>query len=274
MPLPENFSEWEHLQDQLRRVHNKEVSRWFKSTEIDSVATPKASMRQACMMKENDTSTMTVLRMFLFYINCGKARDFHPPMYTLPISGNADRVVGHPQIKLFFLEDREDVEPGYDPIAGEIGIRLMSETTETLTMANAKALAVKCKTAFGTGSGFVWRKGKESYSYTEIKRGYRLKILARSESEAKRVIEQVLDLQSHTPNWDYLNKNEAVNAVARYPTNPGNRTILGKTYKKFRKRPIADVRFQHAELHVEGLPKPLILFDHSGRYYRETLEKP
>lgn len=274
MPLPENFSEWEHLQDQIRRVHNKEVSRWFKSTEIDSVATPKASMRQACTMKENDTSTMTVLRMFLFYVNCGKARDFHPPMYTLPAHEAYDRIAGRPQIKLFFQEDREDVEPGYRPVCGEIGFRIVTETTETLTMANAQALARKCKTAFGTGSGFIWRKGRESYSYTDPARGYRFKILSRSETEAKRVVEQVLDIQSHTPDWDNLNKNEAVNAATKYPTIPGNRTILGKSYKKPRKRPVADVRFQHAELHVDGLPKPVILFDNSGRYYRETLEKP
>lgn len=273
MPLPENFSHWEHLQDQLRRIHNREVVDWFRNIPDNDITTPKGSLKRACMMDDKDTASMTIIRMLLFYINCGKARDFHPPLYTLPVQEAYDRIAGRPQIKLFFREDRDDVEPGYDPISGEIGFRLMNETTETLTMANAQTFARKCKTAFGAGSGFIWKKGRYSYSYTDPKKGYRLKVLVRSESEAKRLIEQVLDIQSHTPDWDNLNKNEAVNASTKYPTTPGRRTILGKSYKKPRKRPVADVRFQHSELHVDGLPKPLILFDNSGRFYRETLVK-
>jgi hypothetical protein len=273
MPLPADFSHWEHLQDQLRRIHNKEVRDWFREIPDDDISTPKGSLKRACTMDDRDTAPMTIIRMLVFYINCGKARDFHPPMYTLPIQDNYERVAGRPQIKLFFLEDESDVDPGYERVAGEIGIRLMNETTETLTMANAKSLALKCKTAFGGGAGFIWKKGKYSFSYTDPQKGYRMKIFARSESEAKRVIEQVLDIQSHAPDWDNLNKNEAVNTATKYPTNPGTKIIMGKTYKKPRRRPVADVRFQHAELHVDGMPKPIILFDNSGRYYRETLEK-
>ena len=273
MPLPENYSPWEHLQDQLRRVHNKEVREWFRDIDDNDISTPKSSLKMACLMADFDTAPMTVIRMLLFYINCGKARDFHPPMYTLPIQDAYERVAGRPQIKLFFLEDRQDVDAGYEPVAGEIGFRLMNETTETLSTANARSLALKCKTAFGVGSGFVWRKGKESYSYTDPKKGYRLRILTRSETEAKRVIEQVLDVQSHTPNWDNLNKNEAVNSSTKYPTNPGTHTIMGKSYKKYRRRPVADVRFMHSELHIDGLPRPIILYDNSGRYFKEALEK-
>lgn len=273
MPLPDNYSPWEHLQDQLRRVHNKEVREWFRDIDDNDISTPKSSLKMACLMADFDTAPMTVIRMLLFYINCGRAKDFHPPLYTLPVQEGYERVSGKPQIKLFFLEDRKDVEAGYDPVAGEIGIRLMNETTETLSKANALSLATKCKTAFGAGSGFIWRKGRESYSYTDAHRGYRMKVLARSETEAKRVIEQVMDIQSHTPSWDNLTKNEAVNASSKYPTNPGTQTIQGKVYKKYRKRPVADVRFQHAELHIDGLPRPIILYDHSGKFFKEALQR-
>ncbi len=134
-----------------------------------------------------------------------------------------------------------------------------------MVSAVATTYANKVKTAFAQPS-FVWKKGKELYSYTDWDKGYQLQLLCRNETEARRVVEQVLDIQSHSPNWERLRKNEAVDAASSYPTIPGTQTILGKSRKKPRRRPIADVRFQYALLHVHGLPRAITLVDRSGLF--------
>ena len=35
MPLPDNFSPWEHLQDQIRLIHNREVADYFRDAADD-----------------------------------------------------------------------------------------------------------------------------------------------------------------------------------------------------------------------------------------------
>lgn len=43
MPLPENFSEFEHLQDMLICDHNKVVRKYLKNQDDDDISTPKSS---------------------------------------------------------------------------------------------------------------------------------------------------------------------------------------------------------------------------------------
>lgn len=266
MPLPEGFSEWEHLQDQIRRVHNKQVNDWFRGVDNDDISTPRGSAKHACLIKDNDTSTMVQLRQWFFSVTVGHAQSFHPPLYTIPSLAFQDHAKFKPQISLYFAEDYDDVDAGETRVTGEIGIRLMRETEATLTEADVKSYANKIKSLFATGGGFTWRKGRYMFSYTETEKGYRLQILAASEAEAKRIIEQVLDIQSHTPNWDNLNKSEAINSASKYPTVPPRKTILGKSRKMPRRRPVASVKFQYALLHIYGLPNPIVLVDRSWKY--------
>jgi hypothetical protein len=53
----------------------------------------------------------------------------------------------------------------------------------------------------------------------------------------------------------------------------GNQTILGKTVKKKRWRPTANVRFTHAVALIHGLSKPVVLVDRTGRYL-DVLAEP
>jgi hypothetical protein len=266
MPLPAGFSEWEHLQDQVRIEHNKKARKWFLGVDDDDIATPRASIKHACIIKDDDTATMTLLRLWLFEVTVGHAQNFHPPLYTIPSLAFQDHAKFKPQITLYFAEDYDDVEAGEVKVTGEISIRLIKETDSTLTNADVTSYANKIKTLFATGSGFIWRKGKYMFSYTDTEKGYRLKILATTEAEAKRIIEQVLDIQSHTPDWDNLNKNEAANTSTKYPTVPPRKTILGKSRKMPRRRAVASVKFQYALLHIYGLPNPIVLVDRSWKY--------
>jgi hypothetical protein len=89
-----------------------------------------------------------------------------------------------------------------------------------------------------------------------------LRLLAWNETEAKKVIEQVLDVRNHAPNWaQHL---DGTTKKKTFATVPGTHMILGKTRRKPRERPIATVRFRYAELKLHGLPNDLQLIDMTG----------
>lgn len=274
MALPADFSPWEHLQQVVRLVHNRIVKEEFADLGDDSwdedITIPRGSLRIACTMLDNDTAEMTLIRMHLFYLSLRKAQDMQAPMVGIPLDSFQESRKYKPQIMLYFQEDWQDVDPNYQPVKGIITIRLMNQESTSITNAEVVGWANKIKSSFGTGTGFVWRKGKEMSSYLEKDKGYQLQLLVRDEAEGKKVVEQVLDIQGHSPDWSNFQHKINENPTMAYPTIPGNQTILGKTYKKPRKRPIADVRFQYAALNVHGFPKPIILYDRTG-YYTKTI---
>ena len=274
MSLPPNFSAAEHLQDTIRRVYNEEVREWFAditNTNLD-ITTPRSSLRTACTHQENDTVNMTISRQLLF--------DLVIKQRFLQGQGSGDRDLNYtvlrrtrPRVKLFFLEDLDDVEKGFQPMTGEISFRLMNQTTTTLTEIEARAIGTRIRTLFGAAKGFVWRKGKELFSYTDWDKGYQLQLLARNKTEARRVVEQVLDIQQHTPEWEFFNHIQNEQPTIAFPTVPPTETILSKRRRLPRRRPIADVRFQYAMLNIAGLPNDVCLFDRSGRF-SDPLVKP
>lgn len=274
MALPANYSPFEHLQDVFRMVYNRQVREEFRDLGDENwephITTPRASLRVACTMSDNDNLGMMFMRVWLFYVLLKKASDFHPGIYGIPIPSYQEARRFKPQIQLYFQEDYGDIEPGYAPVTAEISFRLMNETNETMIEAEARLLANKIKTLFASGSGFRWKKGKVQCTYTDKEKGYALRVLAWSKSEGRRVIGQVLDIQNDSPDWKKMNVSENEEATSAYPTIPRNEFIFGKTRRLPRQRPVADVRFQYALLHVHGMPHPIVLVDRS-RIFREQL---
>ena len=90
-----------------------------------------------------------------------------------------------------------------------------------------------------------------------------MQLLCRNKTTAKELINKVLDLQNDTPDWKFLKSNIADDENESFPYNPGNHTILAKSYKKPRRRPMVDVRFQYAAATIWGLNKPIALYDRS-----------
>lgn len=270
MPLPVEFSPAEHLQDLSRRTINQEVREWFSELGDENwdpdITTPRGSLRVACTHQENDTIHITLLRTLLFYMVCKKAADLQTPVYGIPVGTYQELRKFKPQILLYFLEDPADVDEDFAPVTGEISFRIMSETEESLSMSEVNSLANRIRTNFAAGSGFKWRKGKVQASYTDPARGYGLRLFCRDETEARQVIDKVLNCQNHSPDWKYLNISKNEEPVNAYPTLPDRKMLLGKTRRLPRKRPIADVRFQYALLHLWGMPNPVVLVDRSGRF--------
>jgi hypothetical protein len=180
-------------------------------------------------------------------------------VYGMPVSSYQETVVFAPQVQLRFLEKKQDQLDKDKPLLNSsITFRLMGKTNETITPADVDLLAQRVKSKFANPP-FVWNRGKKCYSYYDKKKGYRLKIQAPSEAEAKRVIEQVLDLQGHSPDWEFMNLNQAIQELQKYDETPRSKVILNKPRKQVRRRPIGKVTFYRAELHIHGLDQPVVL---------------
>lgn len=269
MPLPEGFSEWEHLQDQVIRIHNRQVREHFSDiVEDNDLSTPRSSLRHACLMKDEDTNVMTMLRLWLFEVTAGHAKSLQPDIYGLPVTTFQERYTFAPQVQLYFLEPANQTEAGYPQVEGEITFRLTEPQYATVSQTEAHSLANRIKSAMATPP-FVWKKGRIICRYKDLAKGYDFKLYVVSEAEAKRVIEQVLDIRSHTPDWDNLTVNES---RRNFPIVPPTKTVYGKSRRMPRQRPRADVRFRYAALHLHGLPNAITLVDASGTR-RKALER-
>ncbi|MCY7284270.1 MAG: hypothetical protein LH679_12725 [Cyanobacteria bacterium CAN_BIN43] len=175
---------------------------------------------------------------------------------------------GKPKVNLYFMEDStfnklappNNRQEGRRRLDGLISFRLMDEKTSTFSKANATTIATRIKEIFGANGGFVWNKGKTLYSYTDWDLGYQLQILARTETEAKRVVTAVLAIQSHTPIWKYFNIVKNDEEATTYPENPGTQIVMGEVTDNPRQRPLVDVRFRYAYIKLDGRTKPVNLY--------------
>jgi hypothetical protein len=271
MPLPNNFSPAEHLQDILKKTLNREVREWFSDVGDENwqpdVTTPRASLRVACTHQENDTMDITILRMLFFQMLVkGLLSDAdifsNMPFYSMPIEAYQQTVKFLPQVILYFREDYEDVESGYKPIDAQIGFRIPNEVSESYTEAKAQALANKIRSEFAVNNGYRWRKGRVKASYIDKEKGYQLIIAAYSEGEAREIINKVLDLQNDSIDNDCLTFSSLGGTP---PIVPPSKLIYGKSRRLPRTRPVGYVRFQWAELHLWGLQNPVVLVDRSKR---------
>jgi hypothetical protein len=227
------------------------------------LAVPRSSLRWACLLKDNDTCDMMIQRFLLFYFTLRRAQDLQQPFCGIPLDDLQASRKFKPQITLYFKEDQNDVEEDSRPTWGEISFRLMNESSTSITRTELTTLANKIKTEFGAANGYVWKKGRKLYSYIEKDKGYQLQLLCRDEATAKELITKILDIQSHTPDWKFLKSNIADDENESFPYNPGSQTILGKSRRKPRRRPMVDVRFQYATATIWGLNKSMALYDRS-----------
>lgn len=272
MPLPVGFDEWENLQDIVRLEHNKAVKAYFKNQPDDDVSNPKPRLKHSCLMKDDDTSTMTLMRMWLFEITCGHAQSLQRPVYGVPWYEIQSERTFKPQVKLYFLEPYNfDIhsDKKIPQAEGEITFRLMDESSETISRTKAEALARQIKNVFATPP-FTWNKGHFKCTYSDKTRGYELKLFVTNKIEGERMIRAVLDIQNHPFDRDYL---QFIDNDRSYPTNPGTHRVYGRTTQKFVRRRATGVRFSFAQLLVWGKQNPINLVATSGSRLRSVIER-
>lgn len=263
MPLPTNFSEFEHLQNLIRLEHNKVVKAYFKNQADDDISTPKASLKHACLIKDDDTASMTQMRQWLFEVTIGHAQSLQTPIYGIPVQEFQRDSKFRPQIKLYFKESYsfEKHSDGTAQVHGEIGFRIMNKMADTISRADAVEYAKEIKAEFATPP-LIWKKGKYKCTYLDLENGFDLRLLCLSKVEGESTIKSILKILDKT----YSDNNfQFIENTKEFPVNPGTHRVYGRTVKKFRQRPTADVKFTHAQLLIPGQVKPVNLVGLNGR---------
>lgn len=261
MPLPENFSDWEHFQSTLIQVQNRRVRREFLGEDDDSIATPRSSLKQACLLKDNDSAIQTLNRLWLFYIVLGEARALHPPLYTMPMDIYQQTVQFAPQVTLFFAESKDDTDEEFPPLDAQLSFRIQNETHETFSPANARIFANKIRAEFAGGTLYRWQKGRIKMVYKDKSKKYQLTVNVSTESTGRDLIGKILSLQGDTIDNDHLSISRR---AGNPPILPPSKNIYGKTRRLPRKRPVGYVRFRYAEAHIWGLNNAITLVDATG----------
>lgn len=267
MPLPNNFTPVQHLKDTLIKTYNKLVKETFKDLddELDpDITNPRASLRTACLVDSNDSQITINNRMMLYYFTLRNAQDLQAPIYGIPVASYNESFKYKPTITLYFKEDQEDVDPDYQPLRSQISFRLMDETETTVSKVELTALATKIKQEFGLSNGYKFKRGKTLCSYFDKEKGYQLRLFVFSETEGKEVINKILDIQSHSAEWENLTITTNDQESSAYPTIPPQKNILGKLERMPRKRPVGYVRFTHATCQLWGKTKPVTLYCRTG----------
>lgn len=270
MPLPEGFNEFEHLQDLIRKEHNKTVRAYFKNQDDDDISTPKSSLKHACIIKDGDTATMIMMRLWLFEVTIGHTQSLQAPIYGIPVQELQRNVKYKPQIKLYFREKLgADVTSRTSPATGEITFRLMNESSSTISRTKAESLARDIKREFANPI-FVWEKGWYKYTYLDAEHGYDLRLLVKSKAEGVRITRQILQIQNHTFNDDFGNY---VDHDRTYSLNPGTHRVYGQTVEKFVERPRVDIRFRYAQLLIHGRLSAVNLVATSDSALKSVIER-
>lgn len=260
MTLPDNFSEWEFLQSTLRQVYNREVNNEFRDlSEEDSIATPRAALRTACRLNDNDSAVQTLVKMFFFYFTLRRARDLQRPVYGIPLDDYQSVHKFAPCVHLYFRQDSSGVPAGRAPVRARVSYRIRNESSATITEAELRTHALRIRAEFVSGSsGWLWSKGKTLVTYKDIERGLNLQLYALSRAEAISVISKVCNCAQAPYEADLVVTHES---ERNFPANPGTTLILGRSRNRPVMRPTARVRFQRATASVWGLPQDIPLVD-------------
>lgn len=269
--IPPEFRTVEHLQDTLRKTHNRQVREFFRDVGGENwkldISTPRGSLRTACTIQDDDSMLVTLARYFFYHFTVRHGEEITEPVYGIPIGNFNEQRKYRPQIKLFFRENLAEVDPDYRPLRAEISLRLMNETPESLSKTELERFAKAIKSEFTKPTLYKFKKGKVLATYKDLEKGYDFQLYVFSKSEAIEVIKKCLSIQNHAYDASLLNISENESSSKAYPTLPKQKTILGKRQAQPRKRPVGYVRFEYAVCSIWGITKPVGLVDAVGKLH-------
>lgn len=135
----------------------------------------------------------------------------------------------------------------------EISIRLMgsADSPELITLERIQELSNAIVAKFGNWEHIT---GKQMFSYSDWDKGYQLQLLANDETEARRIVDQILDIQGHRPEWEYFNLCKNLDEAQRYPDLPNKITVAGKVVRPPQQRAVTTVKFKRALIKFPHIP--------------------
>lgn len=229
----------EFFQSFVRRYINRTIRNHFSDiSSVDesnlNVDVPRQAAKKLCLHKDTDTMTLTIGRLLFWWIETrGLLDEF---IYGIPSTHFETTNTYYPQVKLHFKEDRyESSTNNRRPIRSEVSFRWRELD---FSESNIRELANKIHNDFARPV-FSFDRGRELWSYADKSLGYYFQLKVQNEAEAKKVIEQAINIQDEgIPNWEkYLRYHED---KQNYDVQETVR-VMGETVRKPKKRPVGKV---------------------------------
>lgn len=189
-------------------------------------------------------------------------------IYGLPTTAFQSDRSFKPQMELYFNENKKTADASgkkRSKAEGEIKIRVMNKESDTITKADIQTFINNITLLFASGGGFTWKKGKVMCAYSDWDKGYQLQLLCLSEGIGRGLVQRILSIQGHSPEWHRFTVNKNAEPEIAYPSVPLTKSILNNPVPQPIKRRVVDVRFRYAVLHVYGLPNPITLVGRPGK---------
>lgn len=248
--------EWEFTRSFLRKTYNREVNEYFADIDPEYVgdnATGRTAAKRSCLILPNESQNRAMLKMLTFRYVIQQVH-LRPAVFGLPVTTFQENVRYLPQIIIHYRE-RSDIARANNryPLRARYAVRYRGDVSDA---ADLSRLETRIKQIFDTPTHH-FDKGRYKFSYRDKEKGYELIVTAASESDAKSVIENLLDINTDTPDWDNLTKSEYTETQ---PLHGDTLRVGGELYRKPTARPSGKVYFQTAELSVWGMPKNKILY--------------
>lgn len=149
----------------------------------------------------------------------------------------------------------------------EKSLRLMKVDPTTVTFQQIQGVAQKIHSKF---NAFQLSLGKISFNYTEWDKGVQLQqMYLANQAEARKLVEQILDIEGYSPDWDFLNYTASVQPESRYPETPEKVVIAGQNIRTDQQRPLGTVKFNHAEILFPRFKSYEFLCDKEGNIIKD-----
>jgi hypothetical protein len=144
----------------------------------------------------------------------------------------------------------------------EKSFRLMKDDPRTISLERIRLLGERTKSKF---TNFKFTTGHVSYTYNVPEQGFnRTWGFFKNRAEAKRLYEQMLDLDSYSPNWQRLSTSLVEEPGDRFAEVADKVLQANVSIRSERERPIANVEFTHATLKFPHLRDEVDLVDKAG----------
>ena len=263
------MNDFEHLQSVYRQIHNQQVNEFFRDVDVPDIIEdirtfpPEVSLKKACLIKDNDTASVIMLRMMLLYFSLRKAQDLQPEIYGIPQTTFQEAHKFSPQVRLHFSENSDDTEDGFPPLRSEITFRLVGETNETINETKARSIANSINAELGTPP-FIWQRGWSKATYLDKEKGYDFRLLVPNSNEGSKVVRAVLRIQDDQFKPEIYQFSTREQPATAFPALPDSKLIYGKIRRLPRSRPRGTIVFRRAELLIWGVGG-ICLVDLTGR---------
>lgn len=259
--LPDEFAALRRL---LINGFNPLVNESFRNDveDIDvggwDTASEEQQLKRLLKIQPDDTVTIATIRLLTFVLLRQGIKTDNDQFFAIPVSTYYESNVLKPQVQLLFREKKsaQTLAKRTYPLEMRLSFRLMKESNE-VTKTEVNQLIDRIASVFLTPPK-PFDKGRIYFSYKYKERGYNLQFLAKTESEAKDLISDILSLRNEVPRWELLGKSEKTEKNWNAPT--GSTVVLGNRIKDPERRPEGRVYLRRAELTLYP-QKPMKIVD-------------